>query len=204
MASTLRPTPPPNSSSTDKGLPTAAYVMIGVGVYLFLVLLFIIIRRCLKSQGVSICPAWLSESFCGSCCGDVEQQQSCLCACLVPLAEMCDCAAPSKKSCLDTVCPSKQWCDDTFCCCMNAEPGGAMCQDCKGPECSLGACNCACNCSAPECDSINCLCFTIDLSGGQGAQRQQQDQVELQRQIEQLQQLQMQQQIQQQQQAYPR
>lgn len=63
---------------------------------------------CFQSQGVSICPAWLSESFCGSCCGNVDKQQSCLCACFVPLAEMCDCATPSKKSCLDSVCPSKQ------------------------------------------------------------------------------------------------
>ena len=34
-----------------------------------------------------------------------------------------------------------KWCDDTFCCCMNAEPGGAMCQDWKGPECSVGLFN---------------------------------------------------------------
>lgn len=206
MPPTVRPTPSPINSSTNKDLPIAAIVMIGVGAYLGLVLLFLLVRQCLKSQGVSICPAWVSEFFCGRCCGNEDNtQRSCLCACFVPMAEMCDCATPSKKSCLDAVCPTKQWFDDTFCCCMNAEPGGAICQDCKGPECAFGDCNCACNCSAPECDSINCICFKIDLSGGQAAQRQQQQQMELQRQIQQLQQLQMQQQqFQQHQQAYPR
>ena len=30
-----------------------------------------------------------------------------------------------------------KWCDQTFCCCMNAEPGGEICQDCNGPECAV-------------------------------------------------------------------
>lgn len=202
MAPTIRPTPDPTNNTANEGLPTAAIVMIGVGAYFVLIVILLIIRQCLKSQGISICPAWVSEMCCGSCCGgEDDAARCCLCSCFLPMAEMCDCSTPSKKSCLDSVCPTKQWCDDTFCCCMNAEPGGAMCQDCNGPECGLGDCNCACNCAAPECDSINCFCFTIDLSGGQStAMRQQQETIRLQQQIQQLQQMQQLQQ----QQGYPR
>ncbi|KAM7445603.1 hypothetical protein ABFA07_005869 [Porites harrisoni] len=205
MAPTVRPTP--TNSASDEGLPTAAIVMIGVGAYLVLVMIFLVIRQCLKSQGISICPAWVSEMCCGSCCGgEDDTERCCVCSCFLPVAEMCDCSTPSKKSCMDSVCPTKQWCDNTFCCCMNAEPGGAMCQDCNGPECALGDCNCACNCAVPECDSINCICFKIDLSGGQAGTQQQQESIRLQQQIQQLQQLQMQQQqfeLQQQQRGYP-
>lgn len=203
MVQTPPPTPDSTQNVSSDGLPVAAIVMIAIGGYLVLVVIFLIIRQCLKSQGVSICPAWVSEFCCGSCCGNEDGTQGCCpCPCFIALAEMCDCATPSKKSCLDSVFPTKQWCDDHFCCCMNAEPGGAMCQDWKGPECALGDCNCACNCSVPECDSISCFCFTIGRSGQASQhqqQQQQQRQIELERQIQQLQQLQMQQQL-----AHPR
>lgn len=69
----------------------------------------LLLTFCLQSQGVSICPAWVSELCCGSCCGNDDATQSCfLCACFVPMAEMCDCSTPNKKSCLDSVCPTKQ------------------------------------------------------------------------------------------------
>lgn len=71
----------------------------------------------------------------------------------------------------------------------------------------FGDCNCACNCAMPECNSINCICFTIDLGGGGGGAQQQQQQMtqqQLQQQIQQLQQLQRQQQQFPQQLAYPR
>ena len=42
----LQPTPAKNTS--DEGLPTAAFVMIGVGVYLALVTIVLLIRQCLK------------------------------------------------------------------------------------------------------------------------------------------------------------
>ena len=62
-----------------------------------------------QSQGINICPAWISELCCGSCCAnDDEAERCCLCACFVSMAEMCDCSTPSKKSCLDSMCPSKQ------------------------------------------------------------------------------------------------
>lgn len=194
MAPTTRPTPAPTANS-DPALSTAAIVMIVVGVYLALVALLLVIRQCLKSQGISICPTWISELCCGCCANDNHAERCCLCACFVGMAEMCDCSTPSKKSCLDSVCPSKQWCDSTFCCCMNAEPGGELCQDCQGPQCACGDCNCACNCALPECNSINCICFSIDL-GGESQQQQQmmQQQQQIQQQQQQLQQLQMQQQ----------
>ena len=69
----------------------------------------------------------------------------------------------------------------------------------------FGDCNCACNCAVPECNSINCICFTIDLGGGSAQQQQQMTQQQLQQQIQQLQQLQWQQQQQfPQQPPYPR
>ena len=43
-----QPTPSPTNSSTNKDLPIAAIVMIGVGAYLGLVLLFLLVRQCLK------------------------------------------------------------------------------------------------------------------------------------------------------------
>ncbi|KAK3736303.1 hypothetical protein QZH41_020768, partial [Actinostola sp. cb2023] len=113
------------------------------------------------SQGVSLCPAWVSEQCCGKCCAGPDNEPSCFSVCLVSFAEMCNCSTPSKKSCMDSVCPSKEWCDQTLCCCMNAEAGGEMCQDCQGPECSCGGCNCACTCEMP--DSLNCICFSIQL-----------------------------------------
>lgn len=204
MVPTTRPTPDPSDNS-EQALSTAAIVMIVVGSYLALVIIVLVIRQCFKSQGINICPAWISELCCGSCCAnDNDAERCCLCACFLSMAEMCDCSTPSKKSCLDCMCPSKQWCDDTFCCCMNAEPGGAMCQDCNGPECAFGDCNCACNCAMPECNSINCICFTIDLGGGSAQQQRQMTQQQLQQQILQLQQLQQQQQHVPQQLAYPR
>ena len=36
------------NSTSDEGLPTAAIVMIGVGAYLVLVMIFLVIRQCLK------------------------------------------------------------------------------------------------------------------------------------------------------------
>ena len=68
----------------------------------------------------------------------------------------------------------------------------------------FGDCNCACNCAMPECNSINCICFTIDLGGGSAQQQRQMTQQQLQQQILQLQQLQQQQQHVPQQLAYPR
>ena len=69
----------------------------------------------------------------------------------------------------------------------------------------FGDCNCACNCAMPECNSINCICFTIDLGGGSAQQQRQTTQQQLQQQIQQLQQLQWQQQHQfPQQPPYPR
>jgi len=159
----MAPTLPPTLASVENSgqlLSTPAIVMIAVGGYMTVVIVALIIRQCLKSRGISICPDWLSE-WC--CCGGYQGERSACAACFVSFAEMCDCQTPSKKSCMDTICPTRQWCDKTFCCCMNAEPGGDMCQDCQGPACDCGACNCNCSCNLPECNSINCLCFEIGL-----------------------------------------
>lgn len=112
----------------------------------------------MKVRGVSICPEWLYEMCCVSC--------SCAsCVCVTHLAQLCDFDVPTKHSCLDACCPTKevicfrvnrgnlvdesqanifkilcielQRCDDTFCCCMNQIPGGALCDDCTGPECQV-------------------------------------------------------------------
>ena len=40
--------PTPTNSTSDEGLPTAAIVMIGVGAYLVLVMICLVIRQCLK------------------------------------------------------------------------------------------------------------------------------------------------------------
>ena len=85
------------------------------------------------------------------------------CMCISHLAELCDFNVPTKHSCLDICCPAKQRCDEMCCCCMNEMPGGTLCDDCAGPECQCGDCNCACNCQLPECNSINCICFEIQL-----------------------------------------
>ncbi|XP_031573286.1 keratin-associated protein 9-4-like [Actinia tenebrosa] len=168
MAPTLPPTQTvPVEEST---LTTGEIVIIAVGAYVAVMIIALLIRQCLKAQGISLCPAWVTEQCCGSCCS-AEGEPSCCAACLVSFAEMCDCSTPTKKSCMDSFCPSKQWCDETFCCCMNAQPGGEMCQDCQGPECNCGGCNCACACDIPDCSSINCLCFKLDLSGGGGGAR---------------------------------
>ena len=65
--------------------------------------------QCLsQSRGLNCCPDWVTEQCCGSCCGTAEGQRSCLCVVLIAFAEMCNCAPPSKKSCMDSVCPTKE------------------------------------------------------------------------------------------------
>jgi len=52
MCVALQPTPDPTNSNADEGLPTAAIVMIGVGAYLVLIAVFLVIRQCLKVGSV--------------------------------------------------------------------------------------------------------------------------------------------------------
>jgi len=136
----------------------AGIVAIAVGGYLFLFAVVLIIRQCLLAKGKDLFPPWLSEwCTCGCCCG--TQATGCLQGC----AESLNCQYPNRKVILDNICPSKQWCDQTFCCCMSSEPGGKCLEDCQGPECGCGdMCNCQCQCQTPN--SINCICFEINLS----------------------------------------
>lgn len=155
----------PPSVDEDSSLSTAAIVFIAIGAYIVVFVIAVLIRQCLQARGLTICPEWVNEMFCKTCC--------CSCLCITHLAELCDFNVPSKNSCLDSCCPSKEWCDDNFCCCMNSMPGGGLCEDCadcNGPECQCGDCNCACNFTMPECNSINCICFEIQLKqpGGDG------------------------------------
>lgn len=153
----MAPTPAtvPPAADESSNLSTAAIVFIAVGAYMVVFITGVLIRQCLQARGLTLCPEWVNELFCQACC--------CSCLCITHLAELCDFNVPTKTSCLDSWCPSKEWCDEHFCCCMNSMPGGALCEDCTGPECQCGDCNCACNCNLPECNSINCICFEIQL-----------------------------------------
>ncbi|XP_046841326.1 uncharacterized protein LOC124435433 [Xenia sp. Carnegie-2017] len=160
MAPTPATTPPPTNN--DSGLTTSAIVLIVIAGYIVIFIIAVFIRQCLLARGVHLCHDWFYELCCTSC--------SCpRCTCFTHFAELCDFNVPSKNSCLDACCPTKEKCDNMFCCCMNDLPGGDLCADCNGPECQFGDCNCACNCQVPECNSINCICFEIQLRQPAGA-----------------------------------
>ncbi|XP_028400401.1 uncharacterized protein LOC114523619 [Dendronephthya gigantea] len=146
----------PPTVDEDDSLPTAGIIFIAIGAYIVIFTLGILIRQCLLARGLSICPEWVHEMCCTTC--------ACMsCVGIAHCAELCDFNVPTKRSCLDCCCPTKERCDEMFCCCMNQLPGGTLCDDCAGPECQCGDCNCACNCQLPECNSINCICFEIQL-----------------------------------------
>ncbi|XP_001197283.1 uncharacterized protein LOC757040 isoform X4 [Strongylocentrotus purpuratus] len=78
----------------------------------------------------------VARGICVECapCGQEDGSLQC-CDCWIALAESCNCCAyPNIKTCLDAVC---------------------------GPATKCAGMDCACQ--APECESIDCLCFKIQL-----------------------------------------
>ncbi|XP_014677758.1 PREDICTED: keratin-associated protein 5-9-like [Priapulus caudatus] len=131
-------------------LPTAAICVIAIGGYVFLIVIFLLIRQVLMDRGM-----------CGECkhvCGKEGEQCAC-CQCCITTLSQCDCKSPNCDICVDSVCPKPQKCDcgKLVTCAWCAQ------KDCCAgePLCNSGSCECAC--SLPECDTVECLCFRIQL-----------------------------------------
>ncbi|XP_036775388.2 sperm mitochondrial-associated cysteine-rich protein isoform X1 [Manis pentadactyla] len=135
-SSSLLNTTPAPVSSPSLLLPIPAIVFIAVGIYLLLLCLVLLTRRCLLAQGCC--------TDCSSLCRKqgASRPQDCCWTCV----EACDFPLPSPANCLDACCPQPTeagWAPPCHCCCP--------------------LCDCACACQLPDCQSLNCLCFEIKL-----------------------------------------
>ncbi|XP_033627586.1 keratin-associated protein 17-1-like isoform X2 [Asterias rubens] len=155
-------TPAPN----ELLLPVPVIVVLAVGGYLLLIVILLVVRQCLVARG--ICMAC-------SPCGKEDGSLQC-CDCWISCAEGCNCCAyPNTKSCLDSLCgPPDDRCSIAKClscqtcqnetCCGDDSSGFELCGG--GDTCSSTGCECAgcdCACQAPECDTIDCFCFKINM-----------------------------------------
>ncbi|XP_076043818.1 uncharacterized protein LOC143026918 [Oratosquilla oratoria] len=149
-------------------LPLAAIFCIAIAVYVFLIIIGLWIRKCLKQQG--FCQNECQGSLCCNC-AEIGLRCALLCDCCGPI--------PTFHQCVDSCCPEKDTCScmEVPDCpsCTGCGDDFYSCQDCRGccqsatPMCSPGplcACgSCACSCSAPQCSTINCLCCEITIKG---------------------------------------
>ncbi|XP_071493461.1 uncharacterized protein [Diadema antillarum] len=135
--------------ASDPVLSVPVIVVIAIGSYLVVIVILLVIRQFLVARGV-----------CVECapCGREDGSLQC-CDCWIALAEACNCCAyPNVKTCLDSVCgPASQACSVEKC--MTCQACKACCENSGGCEC--GGMDCACQ--APECESIDCLCFKIQM-----------------------------------------
>lgn len=148
MSSTVAPTV---ASTSSLSLPVAAIVCIAIGSYVLLIVIILIIRSILLSRGICRQSCY--------CCG--KEGEPC-CQCCATLAEMCSCCdSPSLQACLDSICPARKQMDfgDFVTCQCCTDPNNTCCTCCNSqqPLFDCGMCNC--ECTAPECNDINCCCF---------------------------------------------
>ncbi|XP_043942224.1 keratin-associated protein 5-4 [Protopterus annectens] len=128
--------PPVTVVPSSLVLPVPAIIIITVGAYLLLVLIAVMVRQCLMTQGM-----------CVDCCSCSKGNQLGLSDCCLSCAETCDCQVPSMDRCLDDCCPRRKLCDI----------GNLLACNC------CPTCDCACACQPPDCETINCICFEIRM-----------------------------------------
>ncbi|GFR13189.1 uncharacterized protein TNCT_492751 [Trichonephila clavata] len=77
-------------------LPTAAIFCLAMSLYIILLIIGILIRKCLIARGIckDCCPVLKSNTNCCGVCGNCAQQ--------------CNWKLPTVDNCLDAICPSKQ------------------------------------------------------------------------------------------------
>ncbi|PRD30939.1 UNVERIFIED_CONTAM: hypothetical protein NCL1_24898 [Trichonephila clavipes] len=129
-------------------LPTAAIFCLAMSLYIILLLIGILIRKCLIAHGIckDCCPVLKSKSNCCGICGNCAQQ--------------CNWKLPTVDNCLDAICPSKQKvnCIEFLVC------DWANVQCCsEGGTYTCGSGDYAFTCETPKCENINCLCCEISF-----------------------------------------
>lgn len=148
------PVTQPNAGEAT--FPVAAIVCIAIGGYVVLIVIVIIIRQVLLQRGM-----------CRENCNWCGKEGEPCCECCLSCAESANCCkSPNISACLDSICPARKQlsCTDIILCeCCSNQDGG--CCGSEEPLCDCGNFNCTPQCSLPECDSINCLCFSLQLKG---------------------------------------
>jgi len=144
-----------NSSSSVEVLNTPAWILIGVSIYIFFLVLLIIIKNSLKSDISWGCTTSSNPESPNDCC-------DCCISCATsynpkyPSAGLCGCCGRGGKKktnftyCCENLhesCSESQFCKD-FCPCL-------FCSWCSYPQIQ---------CESPDCSQVGCLCFTIDLT----------------------------------------
>jgi len=139
-----------NTGSTQLAIPVPAIICIAIGAYLVLIIILLIIRSILISQGVCVktcrCFGKEGEPCCDTCCAELGDCCNC-------------CASPSLTACLDSICPARQQmdCADIVTCQCCAD--NQCCPCCDASQCDCGQCQC--QCGSPDCNDVGCCCCKL-------------------------------------------
>ncbi|KAG8176513.1 hypothetical protein JTE90_021806 [Oedothorax gibbosus] len=132
-------------------IPPAAILCLSIALYIVLIVIGLLIRKCLIARGIctDCFPKMKSESECCGSCGGCAQQ--------------CNWKVPTVDSCLDAICPAKQRvnCIEFLVCDWE---NVQCCND--GGTYTCGSGDYACTWETPKCDNINCLCCEISFRNG--------------------------------------
>lgn len=139
----------PSQTTPSEPLATPIILVIAIGGYMILLGILLVIRQFLVTRGI-----------CVECapCGKEDGSLQC-CPCWIAVAESCNCCSyPNIKTCLNSLCGNtRNICTVEKC---------VTCQVCAnicGPESGCECAGCDCACQPPECETIDCLCFKMQV-----------------------------------------